>query len=112
MRGSKTRRPRPKAPESAIGASAVGEGTTLRCHRTGALPLINHFLERLELAAILRRYLRKDDVRQKIATERVVSLLVCNVLISREPLYAVAEWAAQYGPELFNLYHEDIPLAR
>jgi transposase len=70
---------------------------------------LNHFLERLDLDAMLRRYLPKDDVRQEIPTERIVLLLVRNVLISREPMYAVADWAACYSPELFDLYHVDLP---
>jgi transposase len=93
-----------------IGATAVDGDVTLRTFRVGSLPLINHFLERLELEDVLDGYLPADDVRQEIPTKRIVLLLVRNVLISRKPMYAVPEWAAQYGPELLDLYHVDIPL--
>jgi len=93
-----------------IGASAVDGDIELRSFQVGSLPMPNHFLERLELNQVLRRHLPEDDVRQEIPTERIVLLLVRNVLVSREPMYAVAEWAAQYGPELLDLYHADIPL--
>lgn len=92
-----------------IGTSAVDGHLTLRSFKVGSLPLLNHFLERLQLGDVLRRHLPADDIRQEIPTERIVLLLVRNVLVSREPMYAVPEWAAQYGPELFDLYHADIP---
>lgn len=93
-----------------IGASAVAGDIVLRSFQVGSLPMLNHFLERLELPQVLRRHLPKDDVRQEIPTERIVLLLVRNVLVSRQPMYGVPEWAAQYGPELLDLYHADIPL--
>jgi transposase len=97
-------------PPTPIGATAVDGDTTLRAFQVGALPLINHFLERLGLADTLRQYLPPDDARLELPTERIVLLLVRNILVSREPIYAVPEWAAQYGPELFDLFHADIPL--
>jgi len=93
-----------------IGATAENGDVTLRRFKLGSLPLLNHFFKRLELEDILRRCLPDDDVRQEIPTERIILLLVRNVLVSREPLYAVPEWAAQYGPELFDLFHVDVPL--
>ena len=93
-----------------IGTTAGNGGVTLRSFQVGSLPLLNHFLERLDLDGLLHRYLPKDDVRQEIPTERIALLLVRNVLMSRKPMYAVADWAASYSPELFDLYHVDIPL--
>jgi transposase len=93
-----------------IGTTARNADVTLRGFQIGALPLLNHFLQRLELDELLRRFLPKDDVRQEIPTSRVLLLLVRNVLVSRQPMYAVPQWAAQYAPEAFDLYHADIPL--
>ena len=92
-----------------IGATARNGHITLRRFKLGSLPLLNHFFQRLELEDILKRYLPDDDVRQEIPTERIVLLLVRNVLVSREPMYAVPEWAARYAPELFDLFHVDMP---
>lgn len=108
-RRGKGRRPSKKACIP-IGATAQNGDTTLRRFKVGSLPLLNRFFERLELDDILRRHLPDDDVRQEIPTERIVLLLVRNVLVSREPMYAVPQWAAQYGPELFDLFHVDLPL--
>lgn len=92
----------------AIGTTARGGTWRLRSYQVGALPLVNHYLERLQLRELLERYLPPDDARQTIPTSRIVLLLVRNVLVSREPLYAVPEWAARYGPELFDLFHQDV----
>jgi hypothetical protein len=99
-----------KTPEIPIGTTARNGKATLRGFQVGALPLVNHFLERLELDKLLRQFLPTDDVRQEIPTERVLLLMVRNVLVSRQPMYAVPEWAARYSPELFDLYHADIRL--
>lgn len=99
-----------KGSATRIGTTARNGSVTLRGFQVGSLPLLNHFLERLDLDGLLRRHLPKDDVRQEIPTERIVLVLVRNVLMSRKPMYAVADWAACYSPELFDLYHVDLPL--
>ena len=44
----------------------------------------------------------------KVDTSRVVLLLLKNLLVSREPVYGVAEWARNFGPELFDLWEDDL----
>lgn len=99
---------RNSSPPLPIGATAVGEGVRLRSYQVGALPLINHFFQRLGLEEMLKTHLPPDDVRQTIPTERIILLLVRNVLVSREPMYAIPEWAARHAPELFDMYHCEI----
>lgn len=92
------------------GAEATGGDVRLRSYQIGAVPLVNHFLGRLGFEATLREHLPPDDARQELPTERIVALLVRNLLIAREPLYGIPEWAARHAPELFDLYHCDLPL--
>ena len=100
----------PAAEPARAGSLAVAGHMRLRSYQVGALPLVNHFLQRLGLEQILREQLPPDDPRQELPTARIITLLVRNVLVSREPLYRVPEWVAQYAPELFDLYHCDLPL--
>jgi transposase len=72
------------------------------------MPIINRLLERMRLGELLGKHLPKEDRRTKIDTPRVVLLLLKNLLISREPVYGVAEWASHFGPDLFDLWSEDI----
>ena len=77
--------------------------THLRSYTVGAMPMINHVLRRLKLGEILERHLPAQDGRTKIPTAAGLLLLVRNVLISREPIYGVADWACPYAPDLLGL---------
>jgi transposase len=91
-----------------VGARASHGEWRLRSFQIGAVPLVNRYLERLRLEELLEQHLPADDVRQTIPTPRVVLLLVRNVLLSREPMYAIPEWAARHAPDLFNLFHQEV----
>lgn len=106
--GRRRARSRTSSPKLPVGATAACADLRLRSFQVGALPLLNHYFERLKLTELLRRHLPPDDVRQTIPTERIVLLLVRNVLVSRQPLYAIPVWAARHAPELFDLFHQDV----
>jgi transposase len=80
----------------------------LRSYRVGALPLINRLLERMRLREILSEHLPADDPRTELATVSALLVLVRNVLLSRQPVYGVGEWAAEFAPDLFDLWPEDV----
>jgi transposase len=71
--------------------------------RLGALPLINHFLDRIGLDALLQRWLPEPDRRFKLLPATAIRLLVINLLVGRAPLYGLGEWAAPYAPSLLGL---------
>jgi hypothetical protein len=72
-------------------------------YRLGALPVINHFLDRIGLDAALDRWLPEPDRRFKLTPATAIRLLVINLLAGRAPLYGLAEWAAPYAPHLLRL---------
>jgi hypothetical protein len=74
----------------------------------GALPLINHLLKRMNLEDILEAHLPSEDGRTKVPTRRGVLLLIRNILIAREPLYGLGEWASRYAPDLLGLTPEQV----
>jgi transposase len=78
-------------------------GATLQTWTVGGLPIINHFLRRLDLEAILLNHLPAHDARTKLPVARGLILLVQNLLMSREPLYGLGDWAAQHDPNLLGL---------
>ena len=92
----------------APGQQAQAPGLTLRSFQVGALPLVNQILERIRLEDFFREYLPADDPRCQFPTAQALSVLVRNVLMSREPVYAVGAWAAQFAPDLFNLWDEQV----
>lgn len=76
----------------------------------GALPLLNQFLSRLKLHEFLRAYVESDSRRTKVDCATGLLVLVRNVLLSREPVYGVMEWAAGYAPEHLGLTAAQIAL--
>ena len=78
-------------------------GFELVSQRVGALPVVNHFLHRSGLPALLARYLPGDDGRYRLPPAAAVGLVVTNLLVGRRPLYGLGEWAARFDPALLGL---------
>jgi len=81
---------------------------TLESYTVGALPIINRILDRMKLSTILAKHLPPDDPRTRISTPRAILVLVRNILVSREPIYGVGEWAARHAPELLELWPKEL----
>ena len=90
------------------GHLASSGGKALRTYDVGALPIINRILERMRLADILKQCLPADDARTQLATHRGLLVLLRNILMSREPVYGVGQWAASYAPHLFDMGHHEM----
>jgi len=84
------------------------ERMSLTHEKLASLPVVNWFLTRLRLSEILDHYLPAADVRLRLAPATVVTLLVRNIVLSHEPLYALSEWAAPYEPSLLELEAGDL----
>jgi transposase len=74
----------------------------------GGLPIINHVLDRLGLPALLAGVLPAEDARVKLAPAAAVRVVVTNLVLGREPLYGLGEWAARYDPCLLGLTETDV----
>ena len=91
------------------GDIARAGGRTLTSYRVAALPIINHVLERMRLDKFLRSYLPRVDRRCRIAPSIGISLLLKNVLLAREPLYGIGEWAARFEPKALGFADDQLP---
>ncbi|MCP4678787.1 MAG: IS1634 family transposase [Deltaproteobacteria bacterium] len=69
----------------------------------GGHPLIQPFLDRLDLRAFLEEALGKPDPRIKLPPVDAAMLLVRNFTLSRHPMYGVPEWARRFDPEQLEL---------
>jgi transposase len=85
------------------GYSAESDGVTLRSWTVGSLPIVNRILEEMRLEEILHMHLPADGPRMKIPTSRGLMLLVRNILLSREPIYGLGEWAQRHAPDLIEI---------
>jgi transposase len=104
------RTPTPAVPKakSSLGTRAHLTQGTLRSCTIGALPILNHFFQRMKLQAILQEHLPHEDRRTRIPLARALLVLVHNLLIAREPLYGLGEWAARHEPRQLGLSDEQV----
>ena len=100
--------PRRSKREVVPGKHAQADGLELRSYDIGALPLLQHFVERMQLRRILSEHLPKDDSRTGLPTVTALLVLFANLLMAREPVYGVGEWAALFPPDLFGLREQDL----
>lgn len=75
----------------------------LRSERLGALPIIDAYLARIGVQALLERHLPAGDGRTGIAAATVIGVLIRNLCVAREPLYGLADWAGRFDPALLGL---------
>ena len=92
-------------PSAAIARAAK---TTLRSYTVGSLPILNDLLQRMRLDEFLRAALPPEDRRTKLSPVKALMVLARNLLVSREPIYGVGEWAARHAPDLLGLTAEEI----
>lgn len=90
------------------GTCAQANGLELRSYDVGALPLLTRIFERIQLARILQEHLPKDDPRTELSTVAALLVLFANLLLAREPIYGVGEWAALFPPDLLGLRQKDL----
>jgi transposase len=109
MEKPKKRHVPPSTDAPSPGEIARTKGRTLTSYRVGALPIIDRLLERMRLEEFLRSYLPRADRRCRIAPSIGITLLLKNVLLCREPLYGIGEWAARYAPEALGFAHTQLP---
>lgn len=77
------------------------EGASLQTHRLGHHPIIRHFIERLNLKAIVRSVVGSGR-EPMIDHGEALAVLVHNILDSPSPLYRIAGWADPIAPEAFG----------
>ena len=100
-----TRRSRPKV---LPGKHAQADGLELRSYGVGALPLLKRIVDRMQLQRLLSEHLPKDDSRTELPTVNALLVLFANLLMAREPIYGVGEWAALFPPDLLGLRDDDL----
>jgi transposase len=74
----------------------------------GGLPIVNQMLDRLGLPALLADALPAPDARLKLPPAAAIRLVVTNLVLGREPLYGLGEWAARHDPTMLGLTEGDL----
>jgi transposase len=100
--------PEEPKPPAQIGHHAHAHGHHLHSYRVGLLPILNHILQRLRIEPSFRAYLPVQDRRCRIDPAKGLLVLLKNLLLCREPLYGVGEWAARHDPDEIGLSETQI----
>ena len=100
--------PRRSQREVLPGKHAQADGLQLRSYDVGALPLLKRIVERMQLQRILSEHLPRDDSRTELPTVTALLVLFANLLMARQPVYGVGEWAALFPPDLLGLRQQDL----
>lgn len=100
--------PRRTKRETLPGKRAQADGLELRSYDVGALPLLQRIVARMQLRRILGEHLPRDDSRTELPTVTALLVLFANLLLAREPVYGVGEWAALFPPDLLGLREQDL----
>jgi transposase len=69
----------------------------------GPLPLLNGFLDRLQIEALFGQFMPCSDRRLKLAPAVGLGVLLRNILLAREPLYGLTDWVQRFDETLLGL---------
>jgi transposase len=80
----------------------------LKTERLGPLPLINHFIERIGLEALLEQHVPTTDGRCAVAHARALGVLLRSIVVEREPIYRQQETVHGFASGLYGLSAEQL----
>jgi transposase len=78
------------------------DGLELDSKVIGPLPIINHTLDRMQVAHLFSQSVRGRG-NLKIAHHDTLMILLRSLMIQREPVYEIGEWGVRYEPHLLGL---------
>ena len=84
------------------------ESLELESETIDALPIINHFIDRLGLDEILKCAMPHADPSNHIMPYTSIGILLRNIITGRLPVYGFKEWVTLFAPKLFNLQPEQV----
>jgi transposase len=83
---------------------ALPDGMRLEVLQVDAAPIVRHLLDRLDLPGLFERHLPSLPGRQAdVPSSTILCVLISNLLLCREPLYAMSSWAATFVPQHLGL---------
>ena len=84
----------------------------LRVHSVEGLPILRRIFDRMDLDSLLLNYVpaKKLGRDPKLPHGSALLVMVANVLLSREPLYAVPGWLQSHASEFLGVKPEDSEL--
>lgn len=88
-------------------SSSSSQDLKLVSKAIGPLPIINRFVERMRLDHFFDQFVPQQDRRLKLAPAIGLGVLLRNILVSRQPVYGLSEWAHRFDQPLLGLPPDD-----
>src|SRR6266404_338663 len=76
---------------------------SLKTERLGPLPLVNHFIDRMGLAALIEKHVPTTDPRCRVSHAKALGMLLRSIVIEREPIYRAQETVHGFATGLFGI---------
>ncbi len=76
-----------------------------KSHRVGALPMVNAYLGKLGISEMLSERVESSG---KFPASTSLLLILRNIILEREPIYTLSEWAALYSSPLLDMHPDQI----
>ena len=93
-----------------MNTSTLEEKFTLKKELLGSLPIINHFTELIRLDQLTEVFVPYSDFYIKLAPAKTLGVVVRNLVLHHEPIYALNEWAKPFDLKLLGLDGGDVDL--
>ncbi len=71
--------------------------------RLGPLPIVNHFMDRLGLDALLEEFVPTEDPRVELPYAKGLGVLLRSIIVERDPIYRQQETVDTFAPQMFGL---------
>lgn len=86
----------------------VKPSAELRIQRLGPLPILNHFLRRLNLDAALADFIPSQDRDTGLPYAKALGVLLRSIIVEREPIYRQQEVVETFAPGAFGVEPEEV----
>lgn len=73
--------------------------------KIGAMPIVNSYIDKLNLSEILDRFIPKN-ANEKLSPGFVLILLLRNILVSGFPLYKIQKWSEDFEPKQLGCHEQ------
>ncbi len=81
------------------------EDLRLKSFAVGPIPIVNRYIERLGIGQILSGHIAHDGM---VPPEEMILIMLRNIVMEREPVYGIHDWASRIHPALLGIGENDI----
>ena len=80
----------------------------IEIERLGPLPIVNHFMRRLGLDALLEKFVPSQNRSTGLSYANALGVLLRSIIVEREPIYRQQETVETFAPGAFGVEPEDV----